>query len=151
MNSPTAAPDHRRASDATLPTFRPARIRIHPLTRLDRGADRPTRLIVHIELLDRWGLPVRALGTLRLIARFDAPQTARIAESIPGFTGVAGWTIDMTDPDANATRFYDRVTRTYRIPLSHAAFAYADAPFTLEAFFEAPGLAVLPVSATISP
>ncbi len=135
------------------PIFTPARVRIHPLTRFVRPATpgEPARLHAHIELIDPWGLPVRALGVLRLIARFDPAEAARIAGELPEFPGVLVWTIDMSNPDANATRFYDRVTRTYTVTLTNDALTLAERPFTLEAFFDSPAAAALPATARIAP
>ncbi len=135
------------------PIFTPARVRIHPLTRFARPATpgEPARLHAHIELIDPWGLPVRALGVLRLIARFDPAEAARIAGELPEFPGVLVWSIDMSDPDANATRFYDRVTRTYALTLTNDALTLAQRPFTLEAFFDSPAAVALPATARITP
>lgn len=158
--SPTTSPEPAvTASPALIPAptpnpiFTPARVRIHPLTRFARPATpgEPARLHAHIELIDPWGLPVRALGVLRLIARFDPAEAARIAGELPEFPGVLVWSIDMSDPDANATRFYDRVTRTYAVTLTNEALTLAQRPFTLEAFFDSPAAAALPATARITP
>lgn len=149
-SSPTIT---RNQTPPPNPFFTPVRVRVHPLTRVARPASpgEPARLHTHIELIDPWGLPVRALGVLRLIVRFDAAEAARIAAELPEFPGVLVWTIDMSDPDANATRFYDRVTRTYTVTLTHDALTLAQRPFTLEAFFVAPGAAALPATARLTP
>jgi len=130
--------------------FAPVRVRILPLTHLvctPTGA----RLDVHLELLDAWGLPTRALGTFRLTARFDDATTAAVTARLNDFAGVATWTLDMTDPALNATRYYDRVTRDYRVTVAHPALAVTASPFTLEVYFEAPGAVVLPATATVAP
>lgn len=145
----------RAPAAARLPSeFAPVRVRVHPLTRFIRAGspDAEPRIDAHIELLDRWGLPVRALGELRLFARFGSAASDAIARTRPDFAGVIAWSIDMTDPDRNANNFYDRVTHTYRIELSDPALRLVgDEPFTLEALFIMPGAVVMLGSARISP
>lgn len=130
--------------------FAPTRVRIHPLTRLAPGSgDAPPRIDAHLELLDRWGVPVRALGELRFIARLDESDVAPARQRDPGFEGAVTWTIDMFDPQANATQYYDRVTRTYHIALSHPILSEARAPIRLDVLFEAPEVAALSASVTL--
>ncbi|RMH26181.1 MAG: hypothetical protein D6693_07680 [Planctomycetota bacterium] len=138
---------------ATAPNapFAPVRVRVLPLTRLVHESDGAARLDLHVELLDAWGLPTRALGTLRVVARLDAADAARFSRHEPGFDGVLAWTLDLTDPATNATRAYDRITRAYRVRLAHPALAEADNPVRVEVFFTTEGALVLPGSATITP
>lgn len=95
--------------NATDP-FRPVQLRIHPLTRLiPASEDHPPAIETHIELLDRWGHPVKALGELRLELRFDA-------DAAPA----RRWKVDLRNPEVNAAERYDVSTRTYRLRLVDA-------------------------------
>ncbi len=151
--TPTADQSTRTpAQSANL--FAPVRVQIHPLTRfvwLEAPGAVP-HIEAHIELLDRWGLPVRALGELRFVARFSPQTTRTISKSEPDFTGKATWSVDMTDPERNAADLYDRIVRTYRISLTDPILRLiGDEPFTLEVTFATPGLMVLPASIQIDP
>lgn len=112
--------------------FAAMRVTIHPLTRIIRapgttpggapapgnpespstdsgggsagaGPGAPT-IVAHVAFADAWGFEVRALAELRLTLG-DGPEG-----------GDASWTFDLTGPEENARR-YDRVTRTYELPL----------------------------------
>jgi len=93
--------------------FEPERVSLHPLTQLVRSASGEESIEAYIELFDRFGHGVKALGTV----------VFELYESSPTGGGGGGgadqlrrWNIDLTDPEANA-RPYDRVTRTYRFTL----------------------------------
>lgn len=148
---PTDAPSTTTTASAC--PFTPSRVRLHPLTRMLPAAsdDRPARIDAHIELLDQWGIPVRALGELRFVARLAPADVDAVRQIDPEFAGVVIWNIDLSDPETNATRFYDRVTRTYHIALSDPALARLRSPLTLDVVFLAPGAATLPATATIQP
>lgn len=94
--------------------FAPVELRIHPLTMV-QPAGPSGELLAHIELLDRYGDTVKALGVL----------TLELAVQAPGFTSDARpaqsrrWEVDLRDPAASSRRF-DRVTRTYRFRLEGA-------------------------------
>ena len=135
-------------TDVVPGAFVPVRVRIHPLTRMLPAIppDTPARIDAHIELIDQWGLPVRALGELRFVARLDEADANTVAQTQPNFPGVVVWNIDMTDPEANASQYYDRVTRTYHIALSDATLVEARSPLTLDVVFVAPGVATLPAT-----
>jgi hypothetical protein len=93
-------------------------MRVHPLTHVDPGepaAQNPTpsQLVLHLELLDRFGDSVKGLGTLSVQLYKPTPgispgiETEELRWDVPG----------MDDPAANTRRF-DVATRTYRIPLA---------------------------------
>jgi hypothetical protein len=94
------------------------RVVIHPLTRVGvDSAGRPA-IMLHLEVLDRFGQSIKALGELevRLLARGglsdDRDQVADLA------SGTAErWLVDLREARDNARAFDDRVTRTYTIPL----------------------------------
>ena len=96
-----------RASDAD--PFRPATLRIHPLTHADRTAT-PTRIFLHLELNDRYGDAVKALGKLRIEMGEQGAIGAEVRQT--------AWAIaELADPEENVKRF-DTATRTYRIVLN---------------------------------
>lgn len=90
--------------------FAPDAIRIHPLshaTKSEHGA----AIICHLEVTDRWGDAVKALGTLQVqLYRPRAGLDAGTAEQI------LRWDIPLDDERYNAA-VYDPATRTYRIEL----------------------------------
>jgi hypothetical protein len=87
----------------------PSELRVHPLTRLT-WSEGGARLVVHLELLDRWGHGTKGLGVFS-VALYRAGRAADLRRE------VARWRVDLTDPEANAGP-YDRVTRTYRLELA---------------------------------
>jgi len=104
------APEQTSPNVRDTDPFRPEQLRIHPLTRIiPSGQDEPPAIEIHIELLDRWGYAVKALGELRLELRFASDRPA-----------VRRWNVDLREPQVNATERYDRVTRTYRLRLVDA-------------------------------
>lgn len=105
----------RWEGDATLGPFAPARLRLHPLSHLDRDeAGLPKRLVCHAEFQDRWFDSVKACGVVEV-------QLYR-GSAAPGMDEqVAKWTVDLTDLEANA-RWFDPVTRTYRVQLDLPAW-----------------------------
>lgn len=128
----------RRASapDGSAPDagpFAPARVEIHALTRVvaarasgasGGGAGRWPTIEAHIEFVDAWGFEVRALAALRFGIAGGSGANAE------GEGATDTWTVDLTDPEENARRF-DRVTRTYVLPLRDApswTFAPASEP-----------------------
>lgn len=148
----TTSPPAPDATPAGCP-FTPSRVRLHPLTRMlpAASADLPARIDAHVELLDQWGIPVRALGELRFVARLAPADADTVRTTDPEFTGVVVWNIDLSDPEVNATQFFDRVTRTYHIALSDPALGRLTAPLTLDVVFLAPGAATLPATARLEP
>jgi hypothetical protein len=85
--------------------FRPASMRIHPLTRLVR--DPQTNVVqieARLELRDRDGHVARGLGAVEFTLTLDAGAPER------------SWTFDLLDLQRNR-QLYDDVTRTYRFLL----------------------------------
>jgi hypothetical protein len=82
------------------------RIRVHPLTRWE-DVEADPRLIVHVELRDRYGHAVKGFGELRieLEGRGDGDEPAV-------------WSIDLVDPDNNARYYDDLISRTYQISIT---------------------------------
>ncbi|MEM8834259.1 MAG: hypothetical protein AAGD00_00430 [Planctomycetota bacterium] len=86
--------------------FMPAELVVHPLTRFETGADGRRELVLHLEMLDAWGHGTKGLGALLVELRERA-----------GGRQLLRWNSDaLVEPDSNA-RYYDRVTRTYRVRL----------------------------------
>jgi hypothetical protein len=116
-----AAGPATQSAGLDLDALAPARLRIHPLTRLTRepvaSAESPeweTQLACHLEFKDRFGHNVKALGTLRV----------ELYRPTPGDSGAAVsenqelvWDLDLRDPDANSLLYDDLVTRTYIVYL----------------------------------
>jgi hypothetical protein len=94
--------------------FAARELRIHPLTRvIDDPAAGARSIEAHIELLDRFGHPVKALGQFNFtLYRGDAGgSTADPLEQLKR------WSVDLSDPGGNSA-VYDIVTRTYQIILT---------------------------------
>jgi len=87
--------------------FRPASMRVHPLTRMATGeVDDEAHLEARIEFRDADGHTTRALGELVVSLH-----------SGPGEGGeIQSWRVDLTDLDVNAQQF-DDVSRTYLLRL----------------------------------
>lgn len=138
-------PEERHAPK-TLPRgadadpFRPATLRIHPLTHADRTAT-PTRLILHLEFQDRYGDSVKALGKLRIEMGEEGAIGANVRQT--------AWAIpELAEPEENVKRF-ETATRTYRIILNAPAWVTAALEeganakrelLTVRAFFELPAV-----------
>lgn len=148
-----ADPADRAASVQSSSDFPPVRVRFHPLTHLVAEVDGGSapQIDAHLELLDRFGLPTRALGEFRFILRAGSDDASRLKSTIPDFDGAMVWTIDMRDAENNAMRYYDRVTRTYRIALASPILKELREAFTLEAQFFGAGVATLPVTMNFPP
>lgn len=94
----------------------PARVRIHPLTRImtDPAAGSGEHQIAcHIELRDRFGHQVKGLGQLRIELYRPSTNASGGPESQD-----AVWNIDLRDPVENARVYDDLVTRTYTVYLT---------------------------------
>lgn len=105
----------RWEGDATVGPFAPARLRLHPLSHLERDeAGLPKRLVCHAEFQDRWFDSVKACGVLE-VQLYRGSTTPGMDEQ------VARWSVDLTDLEANA-RWFDPVTRTYRVQLDLPAW-----------------------------
>ncbi len=94
--------------------FPPETLAVHPLTRITQtDSGQPPRIEAHFELADRFGHGVKSLGTASVELRLadDASDGAA-----GGPRQLRRWTIEMLTPE-EASRPYDRVTRTYRLTL----------------------------------
>ena len=100
--------------------FAPKSVRVHPLTQIDPAPKRADgtpdplpRIIVHLEVKDRFGDTVKALGTFHAdLFRSGATSTSAMEQK------VADWTeASFMDAERNTGRF-DPATRTYRIQLT---------------------------------
>jgi hypothetical protein len=100
-------------------SFEPARIRVHPLTRITREAGTGTSegaevLICHVELRDRFDQVVKCLGLAQVeLVAADAQGSPRSSSAAPERV----WQIDLRAPAQNAAAFDDIVTRTYALHL----------------------------------
>ena len=105
----------RWEGDATVGPFAPARLRLHPLSHLERDeAGLPKRLVCHAEFQDRWFDSVKACGVME-VQLYRGSATPGMDEQ------VARWSVDLTNLEANA-RWFDPVTRTYRVQLDLPAW-----------------------------
>lgn len=91
--------------------FAPHSVRVFPLTRLGRDEAGEPAIVCHVELRDRWGDPVKALGQLQV-------QLYRPMEGIDKGTAaqILKWDVALDDERINAQSF-DPATRTYRLVL----------------------------------
>ncbi|HZW10928.1 MAG TPA: hypothetical protein VFF69_13585 [Phycisphaerales bacterium] len=91
--------------------FAPMSLRIYPLTHLAPADAEQTTLVCHIELRDRWGDAVKALGKLQVqLYRPRGGLDATTAEQ------VLKWDVRLEDEQQNAA-LYDPATQTYRLAL----------------------------------
>jgi hypothetical protein len=115
----------QRAPRVTRYPFAPATLRIHPLTHVDiagsssHSKEQNSEVVLHFELLDRFGDSVKGLGTVTVELYKPGPgmtpgiETQELTWDVPG----------MDDPEQNTRRF-DVATRTYRVPLSAPRWVY---------------------------
>lgn len=89
--------------------FRPATMRVHPLTHTETRADGGAALVLHMELKDPWGDTVKGVGQVQVQLR-----RADVADSL-GDRGTR-WDLDLRDIEENIT-YFDTATRTYRVVL----------------------------------
>jgi len=91
--------------------FAPASMRIHPLTRLERGDGGRPLLVCHVEVKDAWGDTTKSIGALQvqLYRPGEGPDASLERQELR-------WDVDLSDLTLNA-RLYDPATRTYRLPL----------------------------------
>lgn len=89
--------------------FRPAAMRVHPLTHTELGTKGTPELILHVELKDPWGDTVKGVGQMQVQLRRGASGTT-IGD--PG----TRWDIDLRDIEENIS-YFDSATRTYRVVL----------------------------------
>lgn len=91
--------------------FAPASLRIFPLTHLGTDDKGVPAIICHIELADRWGDSVKALGRMRVtISRAEGGLGATTARQ------ELAWDVRLDDESTNAEAF-DPTTQTYRLLL----------------------------------
>ncbi len=101
---------HNRALKPGYNAFAAQAIRIHPLTHFAM-VDGQAEIVCHIEMLDRWGDSVKALGTLQL-QLYKPEERAKATSAVQ----ILKWDVDLTDETFNAGA-YDPATRTYRLSL----------------------------------
>lgn len=89
--------------------FRPAAMRVHPLTHTEVRGDGQAVLVLHVELKDPWGDTVKGIGQVQVQLR-KASATTTI-----GDRGTR-WDIDLRNIETNIS-YFDSATRTYRIVL----------------------------------
>lgn len=114
-----AEPAKQRSSAvADLDVLLPSKVRIHPLTRLERAPGSPTdsntwQIACHIELRDAFGHSTKGLGRVRV-------ELYRPVSDRPGGPEAqdAVWNIDLRDPRENASVYDDLITRTYTVYLA---------------------------------
>jgi len=87
--------------------FRPATMRVHPLTHTEINGDGQPVMILHVELKDLWGDTVKGVGQLQVQLREQSTK------STIGNLGTR-WDIDLRDIEVNVS-YFDSATRTYRI------------------------------------
>lgn len=94
--------------------FAARELRIHPLTRvIEQDANNARSIEAHVELLDRFGHPVKSLGTLNFtLYRGDAGGSAANP-----LEQLKRWSVDLSNPAQNSA-VYDIVTRTYQVILT---------------------------------
>ena len=110
-------PDDRAAPANWNPSdpFTPVRMRIYPLTHVERGSSGPARLVCHFEFSDRWFDTTKAAGKLEIQLYRAGPGAGTEEQRVK-------WDIDLTNLDRNA-EWFDPVTRTYRVQLDLPAWA----------------------------
>lgn len=91
--------------------FAPEAIRVFPLTHLGRDEHGEPAIICHVELRDRWGDSVKALGPLQI--QLYRPEGGLDATSA---VQILRWDVPLNDERENAAS-YDPATQTYRLVL----------------------------------
>lgn len=87
--------------------FRPAVMRVHPLTHTEINGDGDSVMILHVELKDPWGDTVKGVGQIQVqMRRGNALREV-------GNRGTR-WDVDLRDIEINVS-YFDSATRTYRI------------------------------------
>ena len=86
--------------------FRPAVMRVHPLTHTEINAEGDAVMILHVELKDLWGDTVKGVGQLQVQIRKQNET------SVIGQRG-SRWDVDLRDIEINVS-YFDSATRTYR-------------------------------------
>lgn len=118
------------ASDAAfaLAALEPVSLRVHPLTRLERGPDGQPRIAVHLALLDSAGQETKWLGRVIVMLRVGLSNATQVSgqaevaavidnpsEQPSGTSDEAlRYVRDLVDAEANA-RAFDWVSRCYII------------------------------------
>ena len=106
--------------DAQLMLVEPERLRIHPLSRLERDERGELRLTCHLEVVDRWGQSVKWLGRVR-VELYQPTNPGGEPGEQPAMSGGERqskyWEVDLTEPAQNALMYDDLVTRSYILPL----------------------------------
>ncbi len=102
-----ALDDEGLTRDSAL-VFAPATVRLYPLTHLQRDEDGRGRLIAYVEVKDRWGDSIKALGSLQMQLYRPMRDGSLVRESV--------WDIDLRSEDVNVALF-DPVARAYRVQL----------------------------------
>lgn len=87
--------------------FRPAVMRVHPLTHTELTNEGNAVMILHVELKDSWGDTVKGVGQLQVQVR-KGGSTREV-----GNRGTR-WDVDLRDIEVNVS-YFDSATRTYRI------------------------------------
>jgi len=105
--------------------FRPAVMRVHPLTHTEINADGQAVMILHVELKDPWGDTVKGVGQLQVQLRKQS------ATSVVGNRGTR-WDVDLRDIEVNVS-YFDSATRTYRIVIGGLPAWLADSVVAQEA------------------
>lgn len=100
----------------------PARLVIHPLTRMGVDSQGRPALLLHFELLDQFDQNTRALGVLDVGVQRPGLDPLLAGGGSggggDGSLGEATWRVDLTRPETNALLFDDLITRTYVITLT---------------------------------
>lgn len=101
-DGPAQGGDGGRSASGAAP-FAASRAVISGLTHFDRTADGSWEIVLHLELIDRFGDRVKAVGLLS--ARLFVGATERVS-----------WDLDLSDPERNSA-YFDPATGTYRVRL----------------------------------
>jgi hypothetical protein len=98
--------------DGPVGPFAPASMRVFPLTQFEVEEDGRARIVLHLEMRDRWGDTVKATGKLRVRLYRASGSGFGPADERQELV----WDVDLQDLGLNAALF-DPSTRTYRVVL----------------------------------
>lgn len=123
MHGCISGPQTSQTHEVSNP-FAAQTLQIHPLTQIDPNPRMPDgtpdprpRILLHLELKDRYGDTVKALGTFHAeLFKSDGGLAQSMEERVMDWTEQA-----FLDPVSNTGRF-DPATRTYRIALTGPAW-----------------------------
>jgi hypothetical protein len=126
--------NHGRSDGQTPSPLLPKSIRLHPFTAaMDFDAKGASGVEANVELRNYFDDATMALGTFQFSLYRYRPHQAE-----PRGDQLDRWTVDLTNPKTNQ-KYWDPISRTYKIPLALRKPIKVGKKFVLEVTFAGPG------------